>query len=313
MPKNPRDITTDLGLLLLAGIWGVNFTVVKVVLEQIEPLAFNALRFPLAAIALAVMVRSRPGIAHPAREDVPRILLLGVLGNVAYQLCFIYGIDWTRAGNASLLLSTTPVWTVILSALAGHERPTRRVTFGVIGTLAGMVLVVLGSGDEISLGSATLRGDLMMVLSSIIWSIYTVAGRAPVARYGALRMTAWNLYAGTPILVLIGLPAVARTDFTAVTTGTWLGIAYAGFLAIGLAYLLWYRGVQKLGNNRTAIYSNLVPVAALATAWFWLQESPTPLQLAGAGVILAGLTIARLAQSPGPRFRSPIEEPSSER
>ena len=301
MPKNSRDIKPDLGLLLLAGIWGVNFTVVKVILEQIEPLALNALRFPLAAIALAVMVRSRPGLARPAREDVPRILLLGALGNVAYQLCFIYGIDWTRAGNASLLLSTTPVWTVILSALAGHERPTRWVTFGVTGTLVGMVLVVLGSGDEISLGSNTIRGDLMIVLSSIIWSIYTVAGRAPVARYGALRMTAWNLYAGTPILVLIGLPAVMRTDFTVVKAGTWLGIAYTGFLAIGLAYILWYHGVQNLGNNRTAIYSNLVPVAALATAWFWLHESPTPLQLAGAGVILLGLTIARLAQSARPR------------
>ncbi len=78
--------------------------------------------------------------------------------------------------------------------------------------------------------------------------------------------------------------------------GAWVGVAYAGFLSIGLAYLLWYRGVERLGNNRTAVYSNLVPVAALLTAWLWLGEVPTAVQLLGAVVILSGLTTARLAQ-----------------
>ena len=210
----------------------------------------------------------------------------------------------TLAGNASLLLSTTPVWTVILSAIAGHERPNRWAAVGVLGTLVGMTFVVLGRADELSLGSETLRGDLLMVLSSMIWSVYTVAGRRPVGRYGALRVTAWTLWAGTPLLVLLGLPSLASTKLTEVSAGAWFGVMYAGFLAIGLAYVLWYRGVEKLGNSRTAVYSNLVPVAALFTAWLWLGETPTRLQLLGAVVILIGLTVARMGQSavqsPGP-------------
>lgn len=74
-------------------------------------------------------------------------------------------------------------------------------------------------------------------------------------------------------------------------------MVYSGLLSLALAYLLWYRGVQVLGNNRTAIYSNLVPVMALLTAWLWLGEVPTALQLGGAAIILAGLTTARFAQS----------------
>jgi drug/metabolite transporter (DMT)-like permease len=73
-------------------------------------------------------------------------------------------------------------------------------------------------------------------------------------------------------------------------------------LGIGLAYLLWYRAVERIGNNRTAVYSNLVPVAALITAWIWLGEVPTTLQLIGAAVILVGLTLARLAHSPENEF-----------
>jgi len=313
MRQRLSSIPPELGLLLLAGIWGMNFSVVKVVLEEVEPLAFNALRFPLALVALALMLRGHPGPTLPAREDVARVVLLGVLGNVAYQMCFIYGIDWTSAGNASLLLSTTPVWIVILSAVAGHEYPTRWVTAGVLLTLVGMTFVVLGGGESVTLSSTTLRGDLLMVLASVIWSIYTVGGRAPVARYGALRMTAWSLFIGVPLLVLIGGPALGRTELRSVSPGAWVGIAYAGFLAIGLAYLLWYRGVEKLGNNRTAVYSNLVPVAALFTAWMWLGETPAPLQLLGAGVILSGLAIARLAQPPEPSVLSDAAEPNAAR
>lgn len=313
MAERRGTLTTDLGLLFLAGIWGVNFSVVKVVLEEVEPLALNALRFPLAVIALAVVLRGSPGPWHPRREDVLRIVVLGILGNVAYQLCFIYGIDWTAAGNASLLLSTTPAWTVLMSALAGHERPTVWVGVGVLGTLAGMTLVVLGRGDTVSLGAETLRGDLLLVTASVLWSVYTVAARDPVARYGALRMTAWTLYVGTPFLVLMGLPSIVATDLEAVSVGAWAGVAYAGFLSIGLAYLLWYRGVQALGNNRTAVYSNLVPVAALLTAWVWLGEVPAPLQMVGAGVVLAGLTVARLAQAPAPSSPAASDPVSSDR
>lgn len=310
MTSRKEDVATDLGLVALAAIWGVNFSIVKLVLEQMGPLAFNALRFPLAAAVLGWLVWRTSGALVPERRDIPRILLLGALGNVLYQLAFIIGIDWTYAGNASLLLSTTPVWTVILSAVAGHEQPNRWVITGVVGTLIGMVLVVLGSGEQLSLGSDTLRGDLLMIVASILWSAYTVIGAAPVGRYGALRMTTWTLWVGTPVLVLLGIPSLVRTDLAAVSVGAWLGVVYAGLFALALAYVIWYVGVERLGNSRTAVYSNLVPVWALITAWIWLGERPTELQLLGAASILIGLTIARLGQSsPSPDPSSPTVSP----
>lgn len=300
----PRDLSTDLGLLALTLIWGVNFSVVKVVLDTLDPFALNALRFPLAAAALWAFVRALPGRWWPERVDLPRLLLLGLLGNVVYQFFFIVGIDLTLASNASLLLATTPVWTLVFSAVAGHERPTAVTTFGILGTLVGMTLVVWGRGEGPDLGGSRLRGDLLMIGAAILWSMYTVLGRGPIAKYGALRVTAWTLWIGTPLLVLIGIPSLLSTDLAGVSAPVWAGVVYAGVLSIGIAYLLWYRGVQSLGNNRTAVYSNLVPVAALIAAWVWLREVPTWPQLVGAGVILAGVTATRLgpSQSPGARL-----------
>jgi drug/metabolite transporter (DMT)-like permease len=76
-------------------------------------------------------------------------------------------------------------------------------------------------------------------------------------------------------------------------------MAYAGILAIGVAYLLWYQGVQRIGNARTAAFSNLTPVIALLVAWGWLGERPTVLQVGGAVVVLLGLSLARLGGERG--------------
>lgn len=310
MPVESRGFMADAGLVLVAAIWGVNFSVMKVVLEALDPLALNALRFPLAALALAFVLKATPGPLFPDKTDIVRVLVLGVVGNVFYQLCFIFGLDWTLAGNASLLLATTPAWTLLFSRLAGHEPLTAAGLAGVAATLVGIVLVVVGRGEALTVDPRNLAGDLLMLVASVLWATYTVAGLEPVGRYGALRMTTWTLWVGTPILVAMGIPSLRGTDFGSVPTGAWLGVVYAGLLSIAVAYLLWYRGVKVLGNNRTAIYSNLVPVMALVTAWLWLGEVPGILQLVGAAIILAGLTVARLAQSPrsagpGPRDAGP--------
>jgi drug/metabolite transporter (DMT)-like permease len=298
VPK-PRksDVLTDVGLLAMVVIWGINFSVVKLALIELEPHAFNALRFPLACVALYAVVRVRGLSLRPAARDVPALILLGVFGNVVYQWLFILGIDATLAGNAAILLATVPVWTALISSRLGPERPTRAVWLGVVGTLAGMVLVVAGGATDTGLRAETLRGDLLMFLAAVAWAIYTVGSSRLVLQYGALRVTAWTVWIGTAGLLVMGAPALARTPFTTLSPATWGAVVYAGLLALAIAYVAWYRGVERLGSSRTAVYANLVPVVALVSAWLWLGERPGVLQLIGAGLVIASLTVARLTPS----------------
>ncbi|SVB78290.1 uncharacterized protein METZ01_LOCUS231144, partial [marine metagenome] len=90
-------LRTDLALFMMCVIWGVNFSVIKIALDEFEPLAFNALRFPLAAATLFVMLRLKGPIPLPKREHWVRIIVLGLLANVVYQFFFIFGIDLTLA------------------------------------------------------------------------------------------------------------------------------------------------------------------------------------------------------------------------
>src|SRR5690606_34828759 len=97
MNDSPHPLAAHAGLLGLAAIWGVNFSVVKIVFRELDPLALNALRFPLAAAVFWLVLRPRRGPRGPERRDVPRILLLAAIGHVVYQICFVVGLDRTLA------------------------------------------------------------------------------------------------------------------------------------------------------------------------------------------------------------------------
>jgi len=296
-PSTPPSAggSADVGLLLMAAIWGINFPVINAALTEIPPLAFNALRLPLARLTVYLILRVRGGISWPERADLPRVIALGILGNVVYQGFFIFGMDATLAGNASILLATIPIWTLALSTFRRHEDPGGLVWAGILATLVGMVMVVLGGRLSLGFHAGTLRGDLLIVGAAMTWSIYAVGSRRLVTKYGPLPVTAWTLWVGTAGLVLWGIPSLVEAPLAQASPFAWMGVVFAGVLAIGLAYVLWNRGVRRIGSSRTAAYQNLVPLVALLVAWMWLGEVPTPLQVGGAFVVLAGVSVARLA------------------
>jgi drug/metabolite transporter (DMT)-like permease len=282
---------TETALSLMVFVWGVNFAVVKHALASIHPLAFNAMRFVIASVLVWGVLRARGELSLPDRRDLPRVVALGLVGNVLYQMCFILGLDRTAAGHASLLLALTPVMTAFLSMLTGHERPGPRTWGGASVSILGIALV---SGASIRVeGSSALVGDAILVTACIAWSAYTVGARPIVRRYGSVRTTAWTLWTGAVGLVAIGTPALLGQDWGSVGAEAWGALAFSATFAIGLAYLIWYRGVERLGNTRTAIFSNLTPVVALFAGVVLLNEKPSALALLGAALTLAGVMIVR--------------------
>ena len=291
--SRPASLRVMLEPLVMVGIWGANFSVVKAALAEVPPLAFNTFRFLLASLLFYAVMRVRGPIPLPRRADRARIVGLGILGNVAYQLCFIYGVNGLRAGVSSLLLAGTPILTALLSAARGQERPGVKVWAGAIATVLGMALVVEGLGEGIAQGEESLAGALLMVGASAAWSVYTVGSRDLIARYGPGAVTAWTLWVGAIGLFLLGLREVLVHEWVGTSVQAWIGIVYSGALAISVAYLLWSRAVQAIGSARAAIYNNLVPVLALVVAWLWLGEVPTGGQAIGAGIIIAGVSLAQ--------------------
>ncbi len=281
------------GLFLMAVIWGLNFVIIKIALASVPPMAFNALRYPLASLTVYLILRRNGPIPFPRRADVGRVIALGLLGNFIYQLFFITGVDHTRAGTASLMLASTPIMTALLSAAVGHERITPVMWTGAFMAFLGLTLVVLGSGGAGAEGLHLHAADLIMVVASLSWATFTVGAKKLVDRYGSLPVTAWTMWVGTIGLLIVGAPQMLALKYADVPATAWLSLVFSGVLSIGVSYVLWYRGVRRIGNTRTSAYSNLVPVLALLFAWLGLGEVPAGSQLIGAFVIIAGVTLAR--------------------
>ncbi|MDT8436935.1 MAG: EamA family transporter [Gemmatimonadota bacterium] len=294
----------DLAILALVLIWGANFSVVKAALREFDPLGFNALRFVIGSAILYAFLRAGGRRLSFTRRELPTLLALGLVGNFVYQVLFIYGLDWTLAGNAALMLATSPIFVTLLSAGIGHERISAAGWAGVVLSVAGIGLVVWGGSRTVEFGAATVRGDLTMLGAAVAWSVFTVGSAPLVRRHGPLRATAVTMWIGTVAQLVVAAPGLAAQRWSEVSVIGWSALAFSGALAIALAYIIWYYGVRHIGSSRTAVYSNTVPVVALLVAWATLGEVPTWMQVAGTTAIVGGILLARLPR-PGEGRRRP--------
>jgi drug/metabolite transporter (DMT)-like permease len=283
---------TDVLLFTMAVIWGINFVVVKYATHIFNPVAFTGLRVGTAAAFLVLVALAGRGKIALPRRDVISLLLLGVVGNGLYQLCFVHGVARTRAGNAALIVGAAPAFIALVSRARGIER-VRRMTFvGIALSFVGVGFVIVGSASSSS-GQPTLLGSLLVFLGVICWTFYTVGLQPFTKRIDVIQLSAVTMVGGAVPLLIASGPALMRTDWSAIGMGGWIALLYSSVISMGVAYFFWYRGLRVLGPTRSAVYTNLQPIVALLVAWAFLNETPTMFQGVGAATIIAGVFLTR--------------------
>lgn len=284
---------TDLMLIMMSVVWGLNFTAIKGALADFQPLTFNALRFGTSSIFLLAVLWMRERSIGIYRKDLAKFVLLAIVGNTAYQLFFINGIALTTATNSALILATTPIFIILFGALLHVEKVTGSVVQSVILSFVGVLMIVFGTGGSLTFSGQSLLGDLLIVANPICWSIYTVLSKPMFKEYSPLRLTAVTMAIGAVPLVVIGAPTFFTQNWAAISLNSWLGLGFSAFFAIGVGYVLWYTGVSRIGSARTSLYDNLVTVFAVASAWILLSEVMSWLQILGAVLVFVSLYVVR--------------------
>ncbi|MCH7824943.1 MAG: EamA family transporter [Acidobacteria bacterium] len=291
-----RLTSADLLLVAVCVVWGTNFVVVKSALADFHPLAFNGLRFAIAATVLLGLQWRFEGLSV-LRPVLPRIIVLGLVGNVAYQMLFIYGLAQTEASQASLLTATTPLWVLVLVRFSGHDKFSGRVVVGLAMGLAGVMLLLWESFNDVGSERRFWTGNLLLLGASVSWAIYTVYSQPLLRQLRPLALTSATMVAGAVPLLAMGLPEIVSIRVDEVSLASWAGLFYSALLALVFGYIGWSHGVQAIGSTRTASYVNLIPVVATATAWVWLGERLSAPQLLGATAVIAGIALSRRLNS----------------
>ena len=315
--RGHRSRGLDTLLVLMVLIWGANYSAMKRAFGEVPEQSFNAVRLLIAStIFLSVIAWARrrarqPGMAlspvlHTPSPLTPRdrwdLLWLGFVGHFIYQFCFVGGVAATSVSNAALIIGATPAVVAILSALIGRERIGALHWFGAAVSLAGIYLVI---GHDVSFGGATIRGDVQIIISVTCWAVYTLGAGRLIVRHSPLYVTGISMAIGGVPYAIVMMPHVLAVPWMRVSAWTWITLVLSALLALCVAYVIWYTAVQRIGAARTAIYSNVVPLVAMAFAALWLHEALTLPKLLGAAAVLSGVFLTRFGRK---ATAVPIEE-----
>ncbi|HEX2695159.1 MAG TPA: DMT family transporter [Acidobacteriota bacterium] len=284
---------TDAAMLLTTLIWAVNFSVVKYGIRIFPPHGFNGVRMTLASlIYLVVWALLRDGFSL-RKGDLWKAAGLGLLGTTGYQFFFIQGLRATTASTTSMIAPMTPVFIAMLSHFLGYERVHLAAWVGIAVSFTGFYLLLTGQAGPLTLNSATVRANLLILAANLMWALYTVFSRPLLARIPPLRLAILTTSFGTLFYLPLAAGGIADIRLGRIPAPAWGAVFFSGVLAIVVGYAVYYSSVRKVGNTKTAIYSNLNPVFATIFAVLFLAERVTPLQVGGGLVIFLGVYLTR--------------------
>ena len=283
---SPRDVALA---LLTAVLWGVAFVATRIGLDSFSPPQLVALRF---------LIASTPALFFAApRVEWPIVIAAGLTLYAGQFLFQFFGIaNGMPPGLASLVVQTQALFTVLFAALVFRERPTRRQTTGLLVAFAGLAVIALTAGHDLSL-----LGFALTLVSPVSFAI----GNILLKRIGGtadLALMAWmSLVPPLPAiaisLVLDGPEGFAHAIAVAPWSG-WGAALYLGIIATVLAYTIWGNLLRRHPVAAVTPFALLVPfVGALASALVF-GERFGPLRLLGMACVLLGLAVIVL---PGQR------------
>ena len=294
--RSPHPVLLYGALLLHTFLSAGTYLVAKRAMREIPPLTLGLLRFAVASVLLALLLRGllRRGARLPPPAQRKKLLALAFIAVPLNQGFFLVGLSRSTASHAALLYSLTPVFVLLLAQALLRELPGARTVVGTLLALGGTVFVLLQRGVDPYTGAV---GDLLLFVAVLAWACYTAGGRPLVAAHGALPVTAWSHIGGTILYLPVGLFALfaggGSEQVARASPGAWTGVLYLSVVTSVIAYLLWYWALAHLAAARVAVFSNLQPLATATLAHFFLREHVTASFVAGALVVMTGVVLAQ--------------------
>jgi drug/metabolite transporter (DMT)-like permease len=292
-------------VLVAAALFGVNGSVAKVALSS----GMSSLRLTEARCAgaclgllLIVLVRS-PAALRISRAEVLRLAVFGVCGVALVQLFYFLAIHRLAIGIALLIQYLGPLLVAIYARTFGHEHVRRRIWAALALSLTGLALMVeLWQG--IALDGL---GVVFALISAVIFAAYLLLAEYEVGLRDPVSLMAWGFFFATVFWTVVqpwwSFP-VGRVAKTVSLQGrltdwhlpVWALVLWVVVLGSIVPFVLIVGALRHVSATRVGIAAMLEPVVATIVAWAWLRETLTPVQLAGAGVVLAAILLAQTAR-----------------
>ena len=283
----------------LALIWGVSFLLIKVAIRDMSPTALLLFRAASGCVTLAVIVllMGRPLFGAGWRTRLVSFAIMAVTNAVVPWIAIAWGEEHITSGLASILNSTTTLWTAVLIYwVMPTERPGRVNYLGVLMGLAGVVILVLP--DILAHGlSGSFLGTVAVLVAAFSYAVNALYQRRKMRNVSVFEVSLGQLVASVIFAIPIAAPSIPYVHYA---WGSMLAVVALGAGGTGIAYLLYYYVMNQLGAVRAAGVTLLVPVTAVFWGVLLLGETLSLPIVIGMVVILAGIVLTNLKRSAAP-------------
>jgi drug/metabolite transporter (DMT)-like permease len=276
--------------LFAVAVWGGSFIATKIVLRDISPVTIVWMRFAMGIIILGIAVAARKQFALLDKKEWLYFALLGFLGITFHQWLQSTALQTSEASTTAWIVATTPVFMAILGWVVLKEKLGWVKIVGILLAFVG-VLVIVYDGDlsAISLRSFGRPGDILILISAINWTVFSVLSRRGLKQHPAAFMMFYVMLLGWLFTSILFFSAQDVSDVQNLTANGWIGMAFLGIFCSGLAYIAWYDALQALGTAQTGVFLYIEPLVTVVVAFFVLSEAITLASLLGGGVIILGV------------------------
>jgi drug/metabolite transporter (DMT)-like permease len=272
--------------------WASAFVAIRVAVRSFAPEEVAWLRFGSAAVTLG-LIALFTRMPFPRARDLPALAGLGLVGHALYNLALAWGQARVPAANASFIISSAPIWMVVLAAGLRQERPTAARVIAMLVSLAGVALIAVGRGGRLVFDPPA----LVVVAASVMQAIYSMGQRPLLSRYSALQVSTFTVFAA-----LLWLTPFAPMAVRHLFERPWPHGAAAVFLGVvptAVGYSTWAIAMRHLSPSSAGSFLYLVPAVVLFLAWAVLGELPSGLAVMGGVLVVLGVVaVQRLRDKP---------------
>jgi drug/metabolite transporter (DMT)-like permease len=281
--------------MLMVLIGSTTAPAAKYAVQDLPVFFIPFMRFALAALCLLPVVWARGGLGRLIREDGRRLLLTAALCVPVNQEFFLSATRLAPTSHVGLFYATCPLVVLLLAWATRLEQPGRARLWGVLTSVAGIVVIGLGhlwesAGRGAGGDHDVLVGDLLLLGAVLSWGGYIAASKPLIVRHGAIPVLAGTFLVGCllalpfAILALPGLPPLGQ-----VSASAWLGLAFLGLFVTPFGWAYQNLALRRFDASQVATFSNAAPVLTVIWGMWLFGESLTPTLVVGGAMTLGGI------------------------
>lgn len=287
MPTKNKAI---LALIIANGIWGAASPIFKWSLKNITPFTLAFLRFALASLLMLPFVYKDLWIS---KKDILKVAAIGIFGVGLNIPFFFFGLTLAPSINAPMIASSGPIFIILLSMLILNEKPKRKVIWGTLLSLVGVLVIVIRSFLESGVDGNSILGNIFFLIATWGAVIHAIISKSILKIYKAGAIAFWSFVVGSliflPFFILENQQYLFLTNLD--SRGI-MGIVFGVVFSSAVAYFLYQWGIQKLAVNEVGIFTYIDPVMAILIAVPLLKESITLPFVLGSILVFTGIYIA---------------------